>query len=279
MDAIEAKYEQLKDVLRSLGSVAVAYSSGVDSTLVLWTAHEALGDSAVAFTATSPIYPPYETTEAKEFCEERGIKHILVPVDPFQIEGYELNPTDRCYVCKKMIFGGLIEAAHEMGLAAVADGTNASDTGMYRPGMRALAELDVRSPLKEVGLTKDEIREISRREGLPTASKPSFACLMTRFQYGQRITEELLGMVGQAELYLLDEGFRQLRVRYHEGGIARIELAPQEMARMLEPGMAERVDARLHELGFQFVTLDLGGYATGKMNAAVEAALLEQQQS
>ena len=209
---------------------------------------------------------------------ERGIKHILVPVDPFQIEGYELNPTDRCYVCKKMIFGGLIEATHEMGLAAVADGTNASDTGMYRPGMRALAELDVRSPLKEVGLTKDEIREISRRVGLPTAAKPSFACLMTRFQYGQRITEELLGMVGQAELFLLDEGFRQLRVRYHEGGIARIELAPQEMARMLEPGMAERVDARLHELGFQFVTLDLGGYATGKMNAAVEAALLEQQQ-
>ena len=278
MDAIEAKYEQLKDVLRSMGSVAVAYSSGVDSTLVLWAAHEALGDSAVAFTATSPIYPPYETTEAKEFCEERGIKHILVPVDPFQIEGYELNPTDRCYVCKKMIFGGLIEAAHEMGLAAVADGTNASDTGMYRPGMRALAELDVRSPLKEVGLTKDEIREISRRVGLPTAAKPSFACLMTRFQYGQRITEELLGMVGQAELFLLDEGFRHLRVRYHEGGIARIELAPQEMARMLEPGMAERVDARLHELGFQFVTLDLGGYATGKMNAAVEAALLEQQQ-
>lgn len=279
MDAIDTKYEQLKDTLRSMGSVAVAYSSGVDSTLVLWAAHEALGDSAVAFTATSPIYPPYETTEAKDFCAEQGIRHILVPVDPFQIEGYELNPTDRCYVCKKMIFGGLIEAAHEMGLAAVADGTNADDTGMYRPGMRALAELEVRSPLKEVGLTKDEIREISRRLGLPTAAKPSFACLMTRFQYGQRITEELLGMVGQAELYLLDEGFRQLRVRYHEGDIARIELAPQEMARMLEPGVAERVDAHLRELGFQFVTLDLGGYATGKMNAAVEAELLEQQQS
>lgn len=274
MDALDQKFEQLKDILRSMGSVAVAFSSGVDSTLVLWAAHEALGGRAVAFTATSPIYPPYETTEAMEFCEERGIRHVLVPVDPFQIEGYELNPTDRCYVCKKMIFGGLIEQATSMGLACVADGTNADDTGMYRPGMRALAELDVRSPLKEANLTKAEIREISRRIGLPTFAKPSFACLMTRFQYGAHVTEQRLRMVGQAELALLDEGFHQLRVRYHEGDIARIELGPEDMAHMLEPGVAARVDERLRELGFTFVTLDLGGYATGKMNAAVEAELL-----
>lgn len=277
MDAIDEKYEVLKENIRAMGSVAVAYSSGVDSTLVLWAAHEALGEKAVAFTATSTIYPPYETSEAKEFCEERGIKHVLAPVKPLEIDGYANNPTDRCYHCKKAIFSSLIEAAHESGLAQVVDGTNKDDTGTYRPGMRALAELDVRSPLKEVGLGKAEIREISHRLGLPTWQKPSFACLMTRFEYGEHVDERKLEMVGQAELYLLSEGFRQLRVRYHAGDIARIELAPAEFARMFEAGENERVEAALKELGFEFVTLDLGGYATGKMNAKTEQKLLEDE--
>ena len=279
MDTIDEKYEALKETIRAMGSVAVAYSSGVDSTLVLWAAHEALGDRAVAYTATSVIYPPYETAEAREFCEERGIAHVLAPVRPFDIAGYENNPTDRCYHCKKAIFSSLIEAAHEAGLAQVVDGTNSDDTGAYRPGMRALAELDVRSPLKEVGLGKAEIREISRRLGLPTWQKPSFACLMTRFGYGEHVDERRLEMVGQAELYLLGEGFRQLRVRYHAGDIARIELAPDEFARMLEGDEAQRVETALKELGFEFVTLDLGGYATGKMNAKTEERLLEEQRA
>ena len=150
-----------------------------------------------------------------------------------------------------------------------------SDTGMYRPGMRALAELDVVSPLKEVGLVKSEIRELSHRLGLPTWNKATFACLMTRFEYGTHITDDMLGMVGKGELFLIDQGFRQLRVRYMDGGIARIELGPEEMARMLEPGLAARIDAELRSYGFKYVTLDLGGYATGKGTGGADEKLLE----
>ena len=178
-----------------------------------------------------------------------------------------------------MIFRGLIDSAHEAGLAAVADGTNASDTGMYRPGMRALAELDVVSPLKEVGLVKSEIRELSHRLGLPTWNKATFACLMTRFEYDTHVTDGMLDMVGKGELFLIDQGFRQLRVRYMDGDVARIELGPEEMARMLEPGMAARIDEELRSYGFKYVTLDLGGYATGKGTGGADEKLLEIAES
>ncbi len=277
MDELDRRYEDLKSHIAGYGSVAVAFSSGVDSTLVLWAAHEALGESAVAYTATSSIYPPYETTEAREFCEERGIPHVMLPVDPLALAGYADNPTDRCYRCKRMIFTGLIERAHADGLAQVVDGTNADDVGVWRPGMRALEELDVASPLKEVGMGKDEIRAISKRLGLPTWDKPSFSCLMTRFAYGEHVDARKLDMVGKAELLLLDEGFHQLRVRYHEGDIARIELNPKEFAHMFEDGRNLRVESALRKLGFAFVTLDLGGYATGKMNADEEQRLLSEK--
>lgn len=276
MDDLDRRYERLRDAIRATGGAAVAFSSGVDSTLVLWAAHEALGDEAVAYTATSSIFPPYETDEAQAFCRERGIRQIEVEVDPFSIEGYADNPPDRCYRCKRHLFEHLIAAARADGFAHVLDGTNADDTGAYRPGMRALAELGVESPLRDAGLAKADIRELSSRLGLPTATKPSFACLMTRFQYGDRVDAERLRMVAEAELALIDEGFRQVRVRFHEGGVARIELGPEEASRLLEDGRAARVDERLRGVGFSFVTLDLGGYATGKMNAETEAALLRE---
>ena len=278
-ETIETKYEALKQYFRDLGSVAVAYSSGVDSTLVLWVAHEVLGDKTVAYTATSPIYPPYETSDAIEFCKEHGIPHVTVPVYPLEIEGLRDNPADRCYHCKKLIFSGLMEAAAQSGLAAVADGTNADDTGMYRPGMRALAELDVVSPLKEVGMTKAEIRELSQELGLPTWNKATFACLMTRFEYDTHITDGMLDMVGKGELFLIDLGFRQLRVRYMDGDVARIELGPDEMERMLEPGMAARIDEELRSYGFKYVTLDLGGYATGKGTGGADEKLLQNTEA
>ena len=177
---------------------------------------------------------------------------------------------------QKAARASLIAAARADGFAHVFDGTNADDTGAYRPGMRALAELGVESPLRDAGLAKADIRELSSRLGLPTATKPSFACLMTRFQYGDRVDAERLRMVAEAELALIDEGFRQVRVRFHEGGVARIELGPGEASRLLEDGRAARVDERLRGVGFSFVTLDLGGYATGKMNAETEAALLRE---
>ena len=276
MDDLDRRYERLRDAIRATGGAAVAFSSGVDSTLVLWAAHEALGDAAVAYTATSPIFPPYETDEAQAFCREHGIRQVEVEVDPFSIEGYADNPPDRCYRCKRHLFERLIAAARADGFAHVLDGTNADDTGAYRPGMRALAELGVESPLRDAGLAKADIRELSSRLGLPTATKPSFACLMTRFQYGDRVDAERLRMVAEAELALIDEGFRQVRVRFHEGGVARIELGPGEASRLLEDGRAARVDERLRGVGFSFVTLDLGGYATGKMNAETEAALLRE---
>ncbi len=277
MDALDIKYEQLKATIAELGQVAIAFSSGVDSTLVLWAASEALGEHAVAYTATSHIFPSYEMSEAEDFCRQHNIPHVAVQVDPFVVEGYADNPPDRCYHCKHMLFGKLIQRAEADGMHAVLDGTNADDIGMYRPGMRALAELKVVSPLKDLGLTKAEIRELSTRHNLPTAKKPSFACLMTRFSYGMHVDKDMLDMVDKAESYLLREGFEQVRVRYHDGKLARIELGPGEAARMLENNMAARIDKQLRDIGFEFVTLDLSGYATGKMNEQVEAELLQRQ--
>jgi uncharacterized protein len=277
MDAIDERYEELKSFIAGLGSVAVAFSSGVDSTLVLWAAHEALGEDAVAFTATSDIYPVYETEQAKAFCAEHDIPLVLLPLDPLALDGFADNPIDRCYRCKRMIFTGLLERAHADGLAEVVDGTNAEDAEHFRPGAKVLAEFGVISPLKELGMRKDEVRAISRRVGLPTWNKPAFACLMTRFGYGEHVGSRELAMVGAAEQVLIDEGFSQLRVRYHAGDVARIELAPEDFARMFADERNLRVEERLKDLGFAFVTMDLSGYAAGKMGAKEEAEAIEQE--
>ena len=259
----QIKYENLKEYLRSLGSVAVAFSSGVDSTFLLKTAHDVLGDKCLAITAMSCSFPKRELEEAKAFCEKEGIRHITVESEELEIEGFCQNPTNRCYICKKELFEKIWEIARKEGLNAVAEGSNMDDNGDYRPGLQAVAELHVTSPLRHVGLTKQEIRNYSHQLGLPTWDKQSFACLSSRFVYGEEITEEKLDMVDKAEQLLLDLGFHQLRVRIH-GKMARIEVLPAEFEKLLEH--REEIVTSFKKFGFTYVTMDLQGYRMGSMN-------------
>ena len=268
-EELRQKYEALKTYLKSLNSVAVAYSSGVDSTLLLWAAKEALGDRMCAVTARSCFFPSAEQAEALQFCKENGIRHLQAEVDEQQIEGFTANPPNRCYLCKKTLFTGMKELASREGFAAIAEGSNMDDLGDYRPGMQAIRELEITSPLREVGLYKNEIREISRELGLPTWNKPSYACLASRFPYGEEITREKLLMVDRAEEYLRSLGFHQLRVRIH-GKLARIELTPDDMRALMEEDTRKKVYQTLQEYGFSYVSLDLLGYRTGSLNEVLK---------
>ena len=265
----QIKYENLKEYLRSLGSVAVAFSSGVDSTFLLKTAHDVLGDKCLAITAMSCSFPKRELEEAKAFCEKEGIRHITVESEELEIEGFCQNPTNRCYICKKELFEKIWEIARKEGLNAVAEGSNMDDNGDYRPGLVAVRELGVKSPLRHVELSKAEIRELSHRLGLPTWNKQSFACLSSRFAYGETISEEKLAMVDRAEQLLLDLGFHQVRIRIH-GTIARIELLPEEFPKILADDVRKNVYLQLKSFGFTYVTLDLLGYRTGSMNETLQ---------
>ncbi len=259
------KKEKLDARLRDLGSVAVAFSAGVDSAFLLKAAHDVLGGRAVAVTARSPVFPERELREAGAFCRAEGIRHLIVDADPFSADGFAENPPERCYICKKYLMSEILRAAKAIGIENVAEGSNADDAGDYRPGMRAVAERGVLSPLREAGFTKDEIRAAAKDLGLPMWDKPSAACLATRFVYGETITGEKLLTVERAERLLRDLGFRRARVRVH-GNIARIEIDPAAFEKIVRPETAALVNAELQKLGFLYVTLDLGGYVTGSMN-------------
>ncbi len=262
------KLDKLKEYIRGLGSLAIGYSGGVDSTFLLAVAHEVLGEKAIAVTSADVSVPKRELQEAQAFCSEHGIRHIMADVDPLQSEGYRNNHPDRCYHCKHMIFSKIMEIARKNDIEYVAEGSNIDDLGDYRPGLKAVEELGVKSPLREAGLKKDEIRTLSKAMGLPTWSKPAYACLASRFVYGEEINEEKLRMIDEAEQFLIEHGFLQERVRMH-GDMARIEVAPEEIMRMAEDKMRETVYRRLREIGFRYVALDMKGYRTGSMNATI----------
>lgn len=266
---LQEKYRLLQENLKNLGSVAVAFSSGVDSTFLLKAAHDVLGEKVIAVTASSCSFPQRELKEAEQFCKDNGIRHIICKSEELDIDGFRQNPKNRCYLCKHELFEKIWDIARQNGMAAVAEGSNLDDNGDYRPGLIAVKELGVKSPLREVGLTKEEIRELSKALGLPTWDKQSFACLSSRFVYGETINEEKLGMVDRAEQLLLDMGFHQVRVRIH-GMMARIEVLPEEIGRLTEETVRQTVTGKLKEFGFTYVTLDLSGYRMGSMNETLE---------
>jgi len=263
------KMDNLRRILREMGSVLVAFSGGADSTLLLRLAHEELGDRAMALLASSPTYPEFEIQQARQMAEAWGVRCMEVFSNELQIPGFSQNTPRRCYHCKKELFSLCREKAETYGLKYVVDGSNLDDTGDYRPGMEAARELGIRSPLKEAGFTKRDVRELSHQLGLPTWDKPSFACLASRFPYGTEITVKRLGQIEKAEAFLRRLGFRQLRVRYH-GDLARVEVEPQELGRFLHEGIREKVIHHFKEIGFLYVTLDLQGYSTGAMNEGLK---------
>jgi len=267
---LDEKRAVLGSILRGYKEVAIAFSGGVDSSYLCAAAREELGDRALAITIVSPMLPRVELEDARSVARMLGLRHLLVESSDIEAVVAE-NTKERCYHCKKREFGAIIAAAREASIGIVLDGTNIDDEGDYRPGMRALAELGVKSPLREAGLAKADIRELSRRLGLPTAEKPAFACLASRLPYGERIDAAKLRRVELAEEILRELGFRQFRVRSH-GDHARIEVAPEERRGFFSEDLLDAVAARMAELGFLYSSLDLAGYRQGNLNRALGEA-------
>jgi uncharacterized protein len=262
---LDKKYEKLKNNLKEMERVVVAFSGGVDSSFLLKVAHEVLGNNVLAITAKSSTYPEREFNEAMQFVAEYSIPHKVIVSEELEVEGFSENPLNRCYLCKKELFDKIKQIAMEEGYKFVAEGSNKDDLGDYRPGLQAISELGIVSPLKEAELTKNDIRILSKELGIKTWDKPSFACLSSRFPYGEKITAEKLQRVDKAEQFLIDLGFRQTRVRNH-GDVARIEVEEENIEKFLDKKIREAVYTKFRELGYVHVALDLKGYRTGSMN-------------
>jgi len=264
----EEKYAKLLDSIQGMGKAAVAFSGGADSSFLCKVARDVLGDGAVAVTVVSPMLPKSELESAKRFAAMVDIRHLLVEEKDIE-ECVAVNPANRCYHCKRIEFGAVRRAAAEVGISWILDGSNRDDLADYRPGLAALTELGIVSPLRDADLTKAEIRELSRQVGLPTWNKPAAACLASRIPYGERIDAHKLARVEEAEEFLCGLGLVQFRVRSH-GDMARIEVAPDERIKLYNTAVMDRVSARLKALGFLYVCMDLEGYATGSMNRAIK---------
>lgn len=265
MDGLNEKLSELKQYIKSLKSVVVAFSGGVDSTFLLKVANDVLGDRAIAVTARSCSFPERELKEALKFTAENGIEHIIVDSEELDIEGFCQKPKNRCYLCKTELFTKIKRIAKDKGIMNVVEGSNIDDNSDYRPGLAAISELDIKSPLRHAHLTKDEIRQLSRKMGLNTWDKQSFACLSSRFPYGESITPDKLRMVDLSEQYLLDLGFHQVRVRPH-GDLARIETDENGFNALMDKRCREKIQLKFKEIGFTYVSLDIMGYRTGSMN-------------
>lgn len=265
MQNLEAKLDTLKSIIKNYGKVGIAFSGGVDSTLLLKVAHDLLEDNAVAFTASLRSVPAFELTEADEFCKAEGIRQIVCEINELEIKEFAANPADRCYYCKKNVLSRICSEAQKLGIAHIAEGSNVDDLGDFRPGRKAVEEFGVSSPLLEAGLIKAEIRELSRALNLPTWDKPAYACLASRIVHGETITEEKLRMIEKAESFLMKNGFRQMRVRLH-GDLVRIEVPPENIVELVNPDLRNAITRKFKELGFRYVSLDLDGYKMGSMN-------------
>ncbi len=264
-DIPKKKIDRLKAILQKMESLAIAFSGGADSTFLLAVASELPDIDIMAITASSPMIPSWEIIEAKKMAARLKVKHKIIKTDPLENPLLKKNPPERCYICKKDLFAKFLNLVKEQGLRYLADGTNHDDLKAYRPGLRALKELGVRSPLAEAGLIKEDIRKYSKIMGLPTWDTPALACLATRIPYNEEITMEKLKMIDRAEEFIRSLGFRQVRVRCHYS-MARIELDPVDIPRLLEQSMREKTVSRLKTIGFNHITIDLEGYRSGSMD-------------
>lgn len=262
---LQIKYQLLLENLRQYDSIAVAFSGGVDSSFLLFAAQEALPGKVIALTAYTQSYPEHESKDAEVILGLLKIEQIRLEIDQLEIESFANNTIDRCYYCKRTLFSEFIKVAKSRGFGIVADGANKDDEQDYRPGMRATVELKIKSPLRDIGLTKAEIRSLSKKFNLPTSDKPSFACLASRIPYGEKITAEKLCSIEKAEQFLLDLGLQQMRVRCHDK-VARIEIPEADFDKIMTSTNRKKIVAYFKEVGFDYISLDLEGFYSGSLN-------------